>query len=454
MKSVSRILFVLIGFSVLNLVLAQSKDDRVLENTTPANPGNSVIYGHTPKEYLPYGNFTQPYRQFLGEPLQYRGYGRRIPEPDLKDLKSIRLGFLGPIEKTVSVATGGASHEQALGRKMLWGAQLAIDLANAAGGYRDSGLPFELMVHNDNGLWGASGNEIINMAYKEKVWGILGSIDGANSHIAIRVALKCEVPVVNSGDTDPTFVETSIPWVFRCIADDRNMCYLLADFAYKKLGLKRIAALRANNRYGRISIDEFRDASTRLGHPFIAELNYVVGSIDFTPQLHQIAALDPDGIITYGNAMESALILKQMREMGLSCWFFGSDRMVDPVFEQTVPEKDLHHIAAGFPYNPNSQDPQYLDFVEKFKAAYGFVPETYAAHAYDGMKMLIQAVEKAGLNRALIRDELARMQTFEGVTGLKEFDPVFSNISPAYLAVWGKKGVDFFSRSELLGNLE
>ena len=54
-----------------------------------------------------------------------------------------------------------------------------------------------------------------SMAYKDKVWAILGTIDGANSHIAIRVALKAEILMINTGDTDPTFIETNIPWVAR-----------------------------------------------------------------------------------------------------------------------------------------------------------------------------------------------------------------------------------------------
>ena len=89
---------------------------------------------------------------------------------------------------------------------------------------------------------------------------MLGTIDGANSHIAIRVALKAEVVMINSGDTDPTFIETNIPWVARVIGDDRQQAYLLTDFWYRKLGLKRVAIIRSSNRYGRFGVREIRDA--------------------------------------------------------------------------------------------------------------------------------------------------------------------------------------------------
>ena len=112
-------------------------------------------YGDTPTQYQPYGHFTDPYERFFLDPVEFRGYGRELPEPD--HIESVKIGFLGPIEATVSVATGGASHEEPLGRKMLQGARLAVEHANARGGYR-SGTPYELVVRNDNGLCGASGN--------------------------------------------------------------------------------------------------------------------------------------------------------------------------------------------------------------------------------------------------------------------------------------------------------
>ncbi len=404
-------------------------------------------YGRTPERYVPFGKFTKPYKRFFLEPLEYHGYGRHIAEP--KNLSSVKIGFLGPIEQTVSVATGGISHEEPLGKKMLQGARLAIEHANERGGYGDGKIPFELVVRNDNGLWGASGNEIVHLAYKEKVWAILGTIDGANSHIAIRVALKAEIPMMNSGDTDPTFTETAIPWVFRVISDDRQMCYLLADYVFNKLKLKRVAALRANNRYGRMSIDEFRDAATRLGHPFLAELNYPLGTTDVTAQLKRIKELKPDAVITYGDAAESALVLKQMRAMGMEQWFIGSDRMVSSEFMAKV-GPDAGKVVAGYPYNPESKEPRYLEFKRLFKERFGEEPETYAAHAYDGMKMLIDAIRLAGLNRAKIRDELAKMRHYEGVTGKKELDATYNNITPASLGILKDGRWLFLSREEVL----
>jgi branched-chain amino acid transport system substrate-binding protein len=212
------------------------------------------------------------------------------------------------------------------------------------------------------------------------------------------------------------------------------MSYLLADYVFGTLGLTRVAALRANNRYGRMSIDEFRDAATRLGHPFLVELNYQLGDTDFTPQLDRIKTLEPEAVITWGDCEESALILAQMRAMGMEQLFIGSDRMATPEFLEATGD-GAFNVVAGYPYDPDSGDPKQVAFVEQFTARFGEPPETYAAHAYDGMTQLIEAIEHAGLNRALIRDELMAVKSWHGVTGEKVYDAICSNRSPALLAV-------------------
>lgn len=210
--------------------------------------------------------------------------------------------------------------------------------------------------------------------------------------------------------------------------------------------------MRAVNRYGRMSIDEFRDAATRLGHPFMVELQYEEGDTDFSSQLNKIKSLNADGVITYGNAIESALLLKQMREMGMNQWFFGSDRMVTKEFLNIVGE-NYGNVAAGYPYDPTRKDAKYLQFIKDFRNQYGEAPETYAAHAYDGMNMIIEAIEKAGLNRALIRDQLVTMSNYEGVTGRKELDAVFSDRSPVTLAILKNGKFEFCTQEEIFSDV-
>ncbi len=403
-------------------------------------------YAETTEDVRPFRH-VEPYKEHFLVQMEYTGPGRAIPEPEHVD--TVKVGFIGPIMSTVSVATGGKSHEEPLGIKMLQGARLAIEEANASGGYLRRGIPFELVVSNDNGLWGASGNEIVKMAYKDHVWAILGTIDGANSHIAIRVALKAEITMMNSGDTDPTFIETNIPWVFRCISDDRQQGYLLVDYLYRKLGLERVGIIRSSNRYGRFGVREIRDGSRRLGRPIILEMAYKLGIDDFSLQLERLKDANVQAIVHWGDAQEGALILNQMRQMGLEQPYFACDRCLSEEFV-TLAGANADDVMCTSPWNPTHTDKDYLAFRKKFRERFGQEPETYAAHAYDGMNMILWAIQVAGLNRAKIRDVLAhRAQPWQGVTGQIALSAALDDVGEVYLARREGDRWRYYSREDL-----
>lgn len=381
-----------------------------------------VNYGNIPDELVAYDKYMKAYKYHFLEPIQFYGAGREKLPPT--DLKEVRIGFLGPLEGSIIMS---------LGKQMLQGSTLAIEEANENGGYK--GIPFKLMVHNDVGLWGAAANEIIKMD-DEKVWAWLGSIDDIVSHVAIRATLKVEIANVNTGDPDPTFTETNIPWVIRTIPDDRQSSYVLVERIFKLDKHSRVAVIRANNRYGRVGTLHFNRSATRVGFPVIIEERFADGDTDFKTQLQRIKKLNPDAILIWGNAKESGLILQQIRELGMGQPVYGSDRMVNPEF-LNIAGNLAEGIVTTCQYNPDSDNPKLKAFKADYIKRFGQEPDVFAAYAYDGMNILIEAIRKAGLNRVLIRDILTDMKTFQGyqgVTGKITFDATWNNISPIYMA--------------------
>jgi ABC-type branched-subunit amino acid transport system substrate-binding protein len=282
----------------------------------------------------PFSKYTTPYFEFYQDLIEYNGAARDIPDPDLKGLDEIRIGVLAPLYD---------QPDQVLGNRMLNGANMAIDEANAAGGY--CGKPFRLVTHNDynnwqnssaaaagvakdSAIWGAASNEAVRMIYDDKVWAMFGSISSESTHIALRLMLKAETPLVNSASTDPTIPETIIPWYFTDLQDDRVQGYTLARHIYTELGLKRIAILRVNDRYGRFGVLKFRDASRRLGHPVVIEQKFMPADTDFRRQLQVIEDSRVDAIVLWTDIGPAATILRQMRELGMKQRVFGSHRTI------------------------------------------------------------------------------------------------------------------------------
>ncbi len=386
------------------------------------SPRSLKPYGGVPPDLRPYSKFTTPYYEHYTDLIEYNGAARDLADPDIKSLDEIRIGFLAPLHD---------HPDQAFGNRMLHGASLAIKEANAAGGY--CGKPFRLMLHNDSAIWGASSNEVVKMVYDEKVWAMFGSISGDTTHIALRVTLKAETPLINSASTDPTIPETLIPWYFTDLQDDRIQGYTLARHIYTELGLKRIALLRVNDRYGRFGVLKFRDASRRLGHPVVIEQKFMPGSTDFRHQLRVIQDSRADVIVLWTDVGPAAAILQQMQELGMKQRVFGSHRTVgEDLLKLAGPSAE--GFEAVYPYDPTQADKRWQDFYLRYQAEYHENPDHFAALAYDAMHILLNAICRAGLNRGRIRDALTATENYHGVTGNMNFDPNCKNISPMFLA--------------------
>ncbi len=395
-------------------------------------------YGNTPDEIFPFSRFQEPYiRHFILPAQPYLGPGREKAEPT--GLEEVRIGFLGPME---------GSNIIEYGTQMLQGAELAMEEANARGGYK--GLPYKMMLHNDVGLWGAAANEVVKMD-DEGVWAILGTIDDINTHVALRVALKVEICMMNTGDPDPTLTETNIPWLLRVISDDRQSSYALATYMYQVKGLKRAAVLRTNSRYGRVGTGEFKATSERMGYPVLFELRYTDGETDFRGQLENIKKSSADAVVLWGNPKELGLIVKQMKELGMDLPIFACDRLVDPEFIKYAGEENVEGIVATKQYKPDMSYPKYRDFHNAYVKRFGMEPDVFAAHAYDGMNIIIQSIEIGGLNRAKIRDVMLDLETFqgyEGVTGTMYFDASWNDIGEIYMVKIEDGKFVYFPRPE------
>jgi len=434
------LVFVIAAAMLACTAAAQTSVPCACGKNPPGRPTSRSLKPYTgaPDDLRPFSKFTTPYYEYYQDLVEYNGAARDIPDPDLKSLSEIRIGFLAPLYD---------HPDMVLGNRMLNGAQMAIDEANASGGY--GGKPFRIVTHNDydnwqnssaaaagvskdSAIWGAASNDAVRMIYDDKVWAMFGSISSESTHIALRLTLKAETPLVNSASTDPTIPETIIPWYFTDIQDDREQGYTLARHIYTGLGLKRVALLRVNDRYGRFGVGKFRDASRRLGHPVVIEQKFMPGDADFRRQLQVIADSRVDAIVLWTDVGPAATILQQMQELGMKQRVFGSHRTVgDELLKLGAAAEGFE---AVYPYDPTRSDPRWLDFVARYEARFHEKPDHFAALAYDQMQILLQAICRAGLNRGRIRDALTGITNYKGVTGDMVFDPNCKNISPLFLA--------------------
>lgn len=425
-----RITFLACAVGLLALadaVFSQTPDKRTADNQQPT----VQRYANMPDEAVPYRKFAKPYKEWYvsDDTLAYNGAARERGVEEIANSPTVNIGFLGPLENNPEAPYGIA---------MLHGAALAVREANARGGYAVPGMaakPYALKIHDDVAQWGASSVDGVKMAMDEHVVGVLGSIDGASTHIMLRVSLKLEFPIIDTGTTDPTVTETRIPWVIHNFPDDRQQGYALAEYIFKERKLKRIGVMRTQSRYARVGVQKFFDEAKRLGRVPVLEVKFERGDQDFATQLEMLENAHLDGVVIWGEPAEAALILTQMQEKGMKQPVFAASRLNDPSLLEKAGSA-AEGLTTTCAINPSRSDARWQEFRANYLAAYHGEPDAYAARAYDGMNLLIGAIQKAGLNRGKIMDALREYEqkSVDGVSGPAQFDYTLNNIAPVTLA--------------------
>ena len=386
----------------------------------PQRP-ETPAYGQTPPELVPYNRSIQPYRRFYLTPPEFRGPGRELPDPP--GLKTVRIGLLAPLEGAGEVAAGTSLKR---------GVDLALEEANASGGYH--GLPFELVPRNDQQLWGSAASTLLRFGYEDGVWAVIGSIDNNSTHVALRAAVKAEILIVNVGSSDPTMNETGIPWIVRCWPDDRQTSYRVARLVFEEKKYARVAVIRSGDRYGRTGIKEFRDAARRLSRPVPMEVLFSPGEKEFTTQIDRVEGAKVEAVVVWASQpADAARLVRKLRQRGMRQPIIGTDHIVNAEFLERAGEA-AEGVVATYPYKPDREDERWTEFRKRFSARYTMEPDPYAAYGYDAAQMVIGGLREVGLNRPRLRDALMAVRHRSGVTGEELFDETSNDVSPLALA--------------------
>ena len=252
----------------------------------------------------------------------------------------------------------------------------------------------------------------------------------------IAESLKC--PMISPWSTNPkTTVDAtsgkSKQYVFRACFIDTFQARVLAKFVLNNLNARTAAVLydvasEAPN--GQANL--FKETFEESGGSVVAFETYTTGDRDFSAQLTKIKAVNPDVIFLPAYYNDVPLIAQQARRLGIDSQLVGSDAWSSPEIIK-LGGADINESYFCNHYSTEIATPVAQKFVSDYKAKYGMAPDDVAALTYDAFGLLVQAIKEAGkMERQAIRDALAKIQKYEGVTGTMQFagtgDPIKSAV--------------------------
>lgn len=298
--------------------------------------------------------------------------------------------------------------------------EILVDKINASGGI--NGEKVVLDVYDDK----KDPKESVNIASKiisdPNILGLVGSQTSSCSMAAAPILQDEGIPMVSPQASHPDFTKIG-DYIFRCQVTVEYENSKTAEFLAKTLGKKRIAIIYSNDDWGVSMLNSVKKALKQYpGNDVVAEETFIVGQTkDFTPLVSKIKMANPDVLFLSTLYSDGAQIIQQCKGLNLDVPIVGSNTFFKKEFID-VGGKNVEGVMMTNTIALNNNNEEYLALQKAYQERTGSFVDTYVTQSYDSLNILIKAAQKVGKNRAAIRDELASLKDYVGVSGTFSFD--------------------------------
>src|SRR5262245_6536699 len=336
-----------------------------------------------------------------------------------EEAQGIKVGFFGAL--TGPTATFAISGRQ--------GALLAADEINRAGGVL--GRPLVLISEDDRGEAAEAATAVSKLITRDHVVALIGENASSRSLAAAPIAQSYGVPMITPTSTNVEVTKKG-DYIFRVCFIDSYQGKVLSTFARKNLKAQTAAILTdARSDYSVGLAESFRTSFVAAGGRIVGDARYTEGDSDFSAQLTALRPSNPDVLFIPGYYTDAGLIARQARSLGLKATLLGADGWDSPKLTE-IGGDAVEGAYLSNHYSVDDPAPAVRRFVEAYRTRYGADPDSIAACSYDAMRLLADAITRAGSTEGRrIRDALAATKDFAGVTGSITMDADRNPIKPA-----------------------
>lgn len=332
---------------------------------------------------------------------------------------TILIGYYGDLSGRTS----------SFGQSTKNGVEMAADEINKAGGI--NGQLVKIVTEDDQGEPNKAATVVTKLINQDGVKALLGEVASSNSLAAAPKAQEAKVPMISPSSTNPAVTQVG-DYIFRVCFIDPFQGEVMAKFSANNLKAKRAAILYDfNSDYSRGLFQFFKRSFTGLGGEIVSEQSYTQGDRDFSGQLTAIRSANPDVIYVPGYYGEVGVIANQTKQLGIKAPLLGGDGWDAPQLWQ-LGGASLNGNYISNHYSVDDPSPAIQKFVKDYQTRYNILPDALAALGYDSMKVLADAIKRAGGTESVkLRDAIGQTQNFPGVTGAISINQDRNAVKPA-----------------------
>lgn len=344
-------------------------------------------------------------------------------------LFSLALPFNGQAGQKIVIGANLplSGEREATGVSTKEGMELLREQINGAGGLKVGDSLYEVeYIYADNASDPQKAVAVtLELITRHDVLGVVGPNASSNAIPAGNICESFKTPMISPTSTNPKTTENR-PFVFRACFLDNFQGQVMANFAIKEFKAAKAAVLYdISSAYPKGLAEFFKHAFEAKQGPnsVVAFENFLPSEKDLAQHLDRIVASGADVLFLPQYAHEIPAIIEQARARGWNKPILGGDAWESSDLMEKCGDKckglffSSHFGAVGAKGKTQT-------FVEQYKAKYNQLPIGYAALGYDAASLMLTAIGRLdGLkpnlldNRAALKDQLAGIKGFEGVSG-------------------------------------
>ncbi len=321
----------------------------------------------------------------------------------------IRIGFTPPV-------TGASAAEGALQIKAI---KLALKQINEAGGV--NGTKIDLIIVDNQSTNPGALAALQKAVEQEKVLALIGVVKSTQV-LAMSDAIKNYGVPTFIGGTNATLTRQGNPWLFRVRPDDSIAAAAMVKYIKEETKFTKIGILNDSDAFGSGGADLVEQGAKAVGLTVVKREKYTTKDKDFTAQLLSLKNAGAQIMVLYGtNPEDVAIIQRQYRQLGSPFKYIGSasSQMKDALNLSKEAAEGLMAVADFVPGQSEVNRRYAADYQKEYHEDY----DTTSAWTYDGLNILVNAIKKAGQDRAKIREAILATQGYKGVLGTFSFSP-------------------------------
>src|SRR5262249_30146712 len=306
--------------------------------------------------------------------------------------------------------------------------EIYVDEVNAKGGV--NGQKLQLVIYDDGGDANNARTFATRLVEEDKIAAMVGGTTTGSTLAMIPLFEEAQIPFISLAGAIQIIAPVR-KWVFKTPHTDKMACEkIFADL--KRRRLTTIAMISGTEAFGKSMRDQCVAVAPRAGVTIAHEETYGPRDSDMTPQLTNIRnKAGVQAVVNAGFGQGPAIVTRNYHQLAIALPLYQSHGVASKQFielaGQAAEGVRLPAAALLVPDKLDDKDPQkpvVVGYSRTYQHKTGQAVSTFGGHAYDGLMILTQAMERAkSADKAKVRDEIEKTKGYVGTGGVVTMSP-------------------------------